>query len=200
MERSRGLRFDSKNALPAAVVALSVAASCAVSAQQPATATPKQPASAAGAPSTPPTDVKFYGNPNSPISSGVLIPPGRASIWVSGTTPPVLKADAPPGARERFGDTKTQAAGILKTIDAQLAAHGLSMRDAVYIRAYLVPDAAKENKIDVAGWNAAYAEMFNTAANPVKTARSTVGVAALVNADWLIEIEAFAVYPPGQIR
>ena len=59
-------------------------------------------------------------------------------------------------------------------------------------------DPAKENKIDVAGWNAAYGEVFNTAANPVKTARSTVGVAALVNADWLIEIEAFAVYPAGQ--
>ena len=63
---------------------------------------------------------------------------------------------------------------------------------------YLVPDPAKENKIDVAGWNAAYGEVFNTAANPVKTARSTVGVAALVNADWLIEIEAFAVYPAGK--
>ena len=156
------------------------------------------PAGSASAPATPPTDVKFYGNPNSPISSGVLIPPGRASIWVSGTTPPVLKTDAPPGSRERFGDTKVQAAGILKSIETQLATHGLSMRDVVYIRAYLVPDATKENKIDIAGWNAAYGEVFNTAANPVKTARSTVGVVALVNADWLIEIEAFAVYPAGK--
>ena len=192
-----GLRFDSKSALPAAVVALSVAGSCAVSAQQPAPPA-KPPAGSASATATPPTDVKFYGNPNSPISSGVLIPPGRASIWVSGTTPPVLKTDAPPGSRERFGDTKVQAAGILKSIETQLATHGLSMRDVVYIRAYLVPDATKENKIDVAGWNAAYGEMFNTAANPVKTARSTVGVVALVNADWLIEIEAFAVYPAGK--
>ena len=40
--------------------------------------------------------------------------------------------------------------------------------------------------------------VVNTAANPVKTARSTVGVTALVNADWLIEIEAFAVYPAGK--
>jgi len=196
MQRSRRLRFTSRNALPAAVVALSVGASCAVSAQQPV-APAKQP-SAASAPATPPTDVKFYGNPNSPISSGVLIPPGRASIWVSGTVPPVLKADAPPGSHERFGDTKTQAAGILKAIEAQLATHGLTMRDVVYLRAYLVPDPAKENKIDVAGWNAAYGEVFNTAANPVKTARSTVGVAALVNAEWLIEIEAFAVYPAGK--
>jgi enamine deaminase RidA (YjgF/YER057c/UK114 family) len=192
--RFRESRFDSKTVLPATIVALSVAASCAVSAQQPGPA-PSKPPAAAGAAATPPTDVKFYGNPNSPISSGVLIPPGRASIWVSGTTPPVLKTDAPPGSRERFGDTRVQAAGILKSIETQLATHRLSMRDVVYIRAYLVPDPAKENKIDVAGWNAAYGEVFNTAANPVKTARSTVGVAALVNADWLIEIEAFAVFP-----
>ena len=127
--------------------------------------------------------------------SGVIIPPGRASIWVSGTVPPVLKADAPAGSRERYGDTKTQAAGILKSIETQLTARGLTMSDVVYIRAYLVADPAKDNKIDVAGWNAAYGEVFNTAANPTKTARSTVGVAALVNSDWLIEIEAFAVYP-----
>ncbi len=198
MQRSRGLRFDRQSAVQAVVVALTVAAGGAVSAQQPAAALPKPPASPAGAPAAPPTDVKFYGNPSSPISSGVLIPPGRASIWVSGTVPPVLKADAPPGSRERFGDTKTQAAGILKSIEGQLATHGLSLRDVVYLRAYLVPDPAKENKIDVAGWNTAYGEVFNTAANPVKTARSTVGVTALVNADWLIEIEAFAIYPAGR--
>ena len=82
--------------------------------------------------------VTFYGSPTGTISSGVVIPAGRASVWISGTTPPVLKADAPAGSRERFGDTKTQAAGILKTIETQLAAQGLTMKDVVYIRAYLV--------------------------------------------------------------
>jgi enamine deaminase RidA (YjgF/YER057c/UK114 family) len=143
----------------------------------------------------PPAEVTFYGNPTAAISSGVVIPAGRASVWISGTTPPVIKADAPAGSPERFGDTRTQAAGILKTIETQLTARGLTMKDVVYIRAYLVPDAAKEKKIDLAGWNAAYGEVFGTAANPTKTARSTVGVLALVNPDWLIEIEAFAVYP-----
>jgi len=199
MQRVSRLRLTGQAAgQAAALVALSVAACGTTSAQQPAVAASTAPASSPGATATPPTDVKFYGNPSSPISSGVLIPPGRASIWVSGTVPPVLKADAPAGSRERFGDTRTQAAGVLKAIETQLATHGLSLRDVVYLRAYLVPDAAKENKIDVAGWNAAYGEVFNTAANPVKTARSTVGVAALVNADWLIEIEAFAVYPAGK--
>jgi enamine deaminase RidA (YjgF/YER057c/UK114 family) len=142
-----------------------------------------------------PKEVTFYGNPAGTISSGVVIPAGRASMWISGTTPPVLKADAPAGSRERFGDTKTQATGIFRTLEKQLGAQGLTMKDVVYTRAYLVGDPAMQGKLDTAGWNDAYREVFGTAANPTKTARSTVGVAALVNPDWLIEIEAFAVFP-----
>lgn len=152
---------------------------------------------AQSAPATKPaTDqVAFYGNPNSPISSGVVIPPGRAWVWTSGTTPAMVNRDAPAGSRERFGDTKTQAASILKNIADQLQKQGLTMKDVVYLRAYLVPDATKGSKIDMEGWSAAYGEVFGTPANPTKPARSTVGVSALVNADWLIEIEAFAVVP-----
>jgi enamine deaminase RidA (YjgF/YER057c/UK114 family) len=105
----------------------------------------------------------------------------------------VLKADAPAGSPQRYGNTRTQAAGILASIETQLEAQGLTMKDVVYLRAYLVPDPAKGGKIDTAGWNAAYTDVFGTAANPTRTARSTVGVVALVNADFLIEIEAFAV-------
>ena len=142
-----------------------------------------------------PTQTTFYGSPNSNISSGVAIPAGKAYVWTSGTTPAPANAQAPAGSRERFGDTKTQAASILRSIGQQLERQGLTMKDVVYIRAYLVADAAKGNKIDTEGWNAAYNEVFNTAANPTKPARSTVGVSALVNSDWLIEIEAFAVFP-----
>ncbi|MSU45798.1 MAG: hypothetical protein EXS42_01375 [Lacunisphaera sp.] len=46
-----------------------------------------------------------------------------------------------------------------------------------------------------AGWIKAYGEFFNNAQNPSKTARSTVAVTGLVSPDWLIKIEAFAVYP-----
>ena len=71
------------------------------------------------------------------------------------------------------------------------------MAAVVYPRAYLVADPAK-GAIDTDGWNAAYREVFGTAANPTKPARSTVGVSALVNPLWLIEIEAFAVYPASK--
>ena len=151
--------------------------------------------STAGADAQQAAGVKFVGTATSPISASVIIPANRASMWISGTTPPVVKADAPAGSRERYGDTETQATGVLKNIEAQLAGQGLSMKDVVYMRAFLVPDPAKENKIDVAGWNAAYTKVFGTPANPTKTARSTVGVVQLVNADFFIELEAFAIFP-----
>ena len=140
--------------------------------------------------------VTFYGAPTAAISSGVVIPPNRAWVWTSGTVPAVADANAKPGTRERFGDTRAQATSILKNIEGQLQKQGLTMKDVVYLRAYLVPDTTKGNRIDMDGWSAAYGEVFGTAANPTKPARSTVGVSALVNSDWLIEIEAFAVVPP----
>ena len=150
---------------------------------------------AAFAQQKPADQVTFYGNPNAAISSGVVIPPNRALVWTSGTTPAVADPNAKPGTRERFGDTRAQAVSVLKNIAGQLEKQGSSMKDVVYLRAYLVPDPTKGNRIDMEGWSAAYGEVFGTAANPTKPARSTVGVTALVNADWLIEIEAFAVLP-----
>jgi len=158
------------------------------------TAAPAQPGGSQ-TPATAGDHVQFYGSPTSPISGGVVIPPGRAVVWTSGTVPPVRVREAAVGSRERFGDTRAQATGVLDAIEEQLKKQGLSLRDVVYLRAYLVPDAAGGGKLDVQGWSAAYGERFGTAANPTKPARSTVGVAALVNPDWLIEIEAFAVFP-----
>jgi len=145
----------------------------------------------------PPSDqvVAFYGSPTSPISSGVVIPPGRTWLWTSGTVPPLRNREAAAGSRERFGDTRTQATGVLDSIEEQLKKQGLSLRDVVYLRAYLVPDPANGGKLDIQGWSAAYGERFGTASNPTKPARSTVGVSALVVPEWLIEIEAFAVFP-----
>lgn len=96
---------------------------------------------------------------------------------------------------ERFGDTYAQSVSALKNIARVLVEQGLSMKDVVYLRVYVVADAEKDGKPDFAGWFKAYGEFFNNEKNPMKTARSTVGVSALVSPDWLIEIEAFAVYP-----
>lgn len=150
-------------------------------------------------PAEPVHEVEFYGNPSSTISGGVSVPAGSSYLYTSGTTPPVLNKDGA-SVYERYGDTKTQAKGVLKNIENQLKEKGLTMNDVIYLRAYLVADPNKDNKFDFKGWNEAYAEYFNNEANPVKTARSTVGVAGLVSEDWLIEVEAVAVYPKKHIQ
>lgn len=145
-----------------------------------------------------PSQVTFTGSAQSPISSNVAIPAGRASLWISGTVPQMADPKAPEGSRERWGDTKTQGRSIIKAFEAQLMAKGLTLRDVVYMRVYIAPDKAKGGAFDFQGWFDAYGEFFGTAQNPTKVSRSTIGVPALVSPDWLIEIEAFAIYPAGK--
>ncbi len=143
----------------------------------------------------PPAEVTFSGPTSSPISAAVAVPAGRALYFTSGTVPPVVDESIPAGSSARYGDTKTQGAGVLRQIESRLKEAGLGLKDVVYLRVYIAADKSKEGKFDYPGWFEAYAQFFGTAANPVKPARSTVGVAGLVNPDWLIEIEAVAVYP-----
>jgi enamine deaminase RidA (YjgF/YER057c/UK114 family) len=154
-----------------------------------------QSGGAAPAQSGPPSEVTYYGNPRSAISNGVLVPANRASMWVSGVGPSRANPNAATGSRDLYGDTQTQATSILKNIEMQLKDHGLGMKDVIYLRAYVVPDPMKDHKMDMQGWSAAYGQFFGTTEQPNKPARATIGVAALVNADQLIEIEVVAVYP-----
>ncbi|MBD2867757.1 RidA family protein [Paenibacillus arenilitoris] len=147
-------------------------------------------------PLTPIHEPEFYGSASSSISSAVAVPAGTATFSTSGTVPPLLNKDGKT-VYERYGNTEKQGEGILLNIEKQLKEQGLSMRDVVYLRVYVTPDTALKGAFDYQGWFNAYAKFFNTKENPVKPARSTVGVAGLVNADWLIEIEAVAVYPKG---
>ncbi len=143
----------------------------------------------------PPADVAFTGPANSPISAAVSVPANRALFLTSGTVPPVADESAPAGNPARYGDTKTQGIGALRQIEARLKEVGLSLKDVVYLRVYLTADKTKEGKFDYPGWFEAYGKFFGTPECPVKPARSTVRIASLVNSDWLIEIEAVAVYP-----
>ncbi len=141
-----------------------------------------------------PTQITIPAEAKSPIGAGVALPANRALFWTSGTVPAPLNKEGKT-VHERFGDTYTQGVSALKNISQVLAEQGLTMKDVVYLRVYVAADAEKDGKPDFAGWFKAYGEVFNNAKNPTKTARSTVGVAALVSPDWLIEIEAFAAYP-----
>ncbi len=146
----------------------------------------------------PPDEITFCGPASSPISAAVAVPAGRALFMTSGTIPPVVDESIPAGSTARFGDTKTQGIGVLRAIESRLKEAGLGLKDVIYLRVYVAADKLREGKFDYPGWFEAYAQFFGTKENPVKPARSTVGVAGLVNPDWLIEIEAVAVYPtPG---
>ncbi|MDE5414380.1 Rid family hydrolase [Alkalihalobacterium chitinilyticum] len=141
-------------------------------------------------------DVVFFGSPTSSISSSVAIPHNYNKLYFSGTVP-VVKDRNGSTIYERYGNTEEQAITILERFKQDLEGKGLSMSDITYLRVYVVPDPEHpENpgEIDYQGWFNAYAKYFNTEENPVKTARSTVGVEGLVNSDWLIEIEAEVAY------
>jgi enamine deaminase RidA (YjgF/YER057c/UK114 family) len=144
----------------------------------------------------PPRVVTFTpGAATSPISAGVAFPRDAAFYFTSGTVPPAVNLEAPATSRDRFGDTYTQAKGTLTRIKDLLASQGLGLGDVAFLICYLVPDPALNGQVDYQGWFRAYGEFFDNPENPVKTARSTVGVQGLVNAGWLVEIEAIAVYP-----
>lgn len=138
-------------------------------------------------------NVIYRGNPSSAISSSATIPAGKKYFYSSGTLGPVVDSTAEAGKRARYGDTKTQAKGILEKFKSDLQKEGLSLGNIVFMRVYVAPDT-QNGKIDFQAWFDAYGEYFGTKENPVKPARSTIGVAQLVNPDRFIEIEIVAVY------
>lgn len=137
--------------------------------------------------------VVFRGNPSSAISSSVTIPAGKKYFYSSGTLGPVVDSTAVAGTRERYGDTKTQALGILEKFKTDLGKEGLTLANIVFMRVFVAPDP-KIGKTDFQGWFDAYAQYFGTKDNPMKPARSTLGVASLVSPDRFIEIEIVATY------
>jgi len=121
---------------------------------------------------------------NGAISSAVKVPAGSEMLYVSGITPDMVTG-APAAAP--FGDTKTQAASVLKKIGEILVAQGYGWEDAVMMRVLLVGDPAKGGGMDFAGmmesYNAVYAPLKK------KPARITSQVAALVRPGMMVEIE-----------
>jgi enamine deaminase RidA (YjgF/YER057c/UK114 family) len=139
--------------------------------------------------------VQFYGTSASPISSGAVVPADKKLLWTSGAVAAVADSTAAPGSPARYGDTKTQALSILKNFEGVLKRNGLSFRDVLMLRVYVAPDAQQGGKHDYQGFFDAYAQYFGTATNPTKPTRSTLGIAALVRPELLIEIEMVAVFP-----
>lgn len=133
---------------------------------------------------------KRIGADASPISASVSVPPGGRLVYISGTVPDAVDANAPEGSVARFGDTEAQTRSVLRKVESSLKEQGLGLGDVVMMRVFLV--APPGQRMDFAGMMKAYREFFGTAAQPNKPARSTMQVAGLVDPGWLVEIEVTA--------
>jgi len=138
--------------------------------------------------------IKRIGVPGSnfPISLTVSVPANTKITFVSGTLAEVADPTAEKGSIKAYGDTQTQTASILKTIEKRLAADGMTLADVVKVNVFLVGDPKLGGKMDFAGLNAAYGEFFGSASQPNKPVRTALQVMALPMAGALLEIEATA--------
>jgi len=129
-------------------------------------------------------------NSNFPIAQSVEIPGNATTYYVSGQVPPVIDKDADPKSAQAYGDTKTQTVGVLNKIKGILEGLGLGMGDVVKMQVFLVNDARAP--IDFKGFMEGYTQFFG-GDQPNLPARAVVGVAALANPGFLVEIEVVAV-------
>ncbi|NWK97040.1 endonuclease [Sphingobium lactosutens] len=140
-----------------------------------------------------PAIVRHGADGPSPILTGVTVPAGLETLYLSGQVPPVADKAADPATPAAYGDTRAQSIAIFRKIEGLLAAQGYGLKDVVKLTVFLVGDPKLGGKQDFKGFSEAYAQFFGTAGQPNKVARSTVQVAALANPGFLVEIEATAV-------
>ena len=130
--------------------------------------------------------------PNStfPIAQAVQVTGNATTYYVSGQVPTIVNKDADPASAQAYGDTKTQTVGVLNKIKGILEGLGLSMGDVVKMQVFLVHNAAAP--MDFKAYMEGYTQFFG-GSQPNLPARSVVGVAALANPGFLVEIEVTAV-------
>jgi enamine deaminase RidA (YjgF/YER057c/UK114 family) len=129
--------------------------------------------------------------PNStfPIAQAVQVTGNATTYYVSGQVPPLVSKDADPASPQAYGDTKTQTVGVLNKIKAILEGLGLGMADVVKMQVFLVHSAAAP--MDFKAFMEGYTQFFG-GSQPNLPARSVIGVAALANPGFLVEIEVVA--------
>ena len=136
-------------------------------------------------------DVVRHPIPNStfPIAQSVQVTGNVTTYYVSGQVPPVINKDADLSSPQAYGDTRTQTVGVLNRIKGILDSRGLGMGDVVKMQVFLVHDARAP--MDFKAFMEGYTQFFG-GSQPNLPARSVVGVAALANPGFLVEIEVVA--------
>jgi enamine deaminase RidA (YjgF/YER057c/UK114 family) len=123
------------------------------------------------------------------IATGVWV---GDMFYLSGQLPsPVTPANRGNGTAAVYGNTQQQAENVFNKIKDLLKEQGLGLGDIVMMRVYMSTDPMT-GKLEFASMNAAYNKFFGTADQPNKPARSTVQVAALVQAGPALEVEVQA--------
>jgi enamine deaminase RidA (YjgF/YER057c/UK114 family) len=137
-------------------------------------------------------EVVRYPIPNStfPIAQAVKVSGDATTYYISGQVPPVVSKDADPASPQAYGDTKTQTTGVLNKIKTILESLGLGIGDVVKMQVFLVHDARAP--MDFKAFMEGYTQFFG-GSQPNLPARSVIGVAALANPGFLVEIEVIAV-------
>jgi enamine deaminase RidA (YjgF/YER057c/UK114 family) len=114
------------------------------------------------------------------------------TYYVSGQVPPVVDKSADSASPQAYGDTKTQTVGVLNKVKGILEGLGLGMGDVVKMQVFLV--SASPSSLDFKGFMEGYTQFFG-GDQPNLPARSVLGVSALANPGFLVEIEVIAVGP-----
>jgi enamine deaminase RidA (YjgF/YER057c/UK114 family) len=137
-------------------------------------------------------DVVRHPIPNSsfPISQSVEVSGNVTTYYISGQVPPIVDKTADATSSQAYGDIRTQTAGVLNKIKGILEGLGLAMGDVVKMQVFLVNDA--RSAMDFKGFMEGYTQFFG-GDQPSLPARSVIGVAALANPGFLVEIEVIAV-------
>jgi enamine deaminase RidA (YjgF/YER057c/UK114 family) len=137
--------------------------------------------------STAQAEVVRHPIPNSsfPISQSVEVSGNITTYFLSGQVPPAVDKTADATTPQAYGDTKTQTVGVLNKIKGILDGLGLGMGDNV-IQVFLVNDS--RSSMDFKGFMEGYTQFFG-GDQPNLPARSVIGVAALANPGFLVEIE-----------
>src|ERR1700694_5868451 len=137
-------------------------------------------------------EVTRYPIPNStfPIAQAVKVSGDTATYYISGQVPPVVNKDAKANSPQAYGDTKTQTVGVLGKIKAILEGLGLGIGDVVKMQVFLVHDVRAP--MDFKSFMEGYTQFFG-GSQPNLPARSVIGVAALANPGFLVEIDVIAV-------
>jgi enamine deaminase RidA (YjgF/YER057c/UK114 family) len=136
-------------------------------------------------------DVVRYPIPNStfPIAQAVKVSGDAATYYISGQVPPVISKEAEPNSPQAYGDIKSQTVGVLSKIKGILEGLGLGMGDVVKMQVFLVHDSRAP--MDFRAFMEGYTQFFG-GSQPNLPARSVVGIAALANPGFLVEIEVIA--------